>query len=302
MARGRRFRPRAAGGDRGGGPRTLVLLVLACVTVLVLDARGGSSSPLEPVRAVVGNVVGPVETATSAAVRPLGGLGDFFSTNRSLRHQVATLSAENSRLRTDVEVAPLDRRRLAELDALTRTADRTGYRLVAARVVAIGPAQSFSRTVTIDAGTSSGVRADMTVLNGDGLVGRVIRATRTTATVLLVIDRNSAVGGRLGSNLEIGNVTGTGSLSGHGRLELELVDASVTPQKGDVVVTWGSKNGVPYVAGIPIGTVDTVYSTPRTIAKRALLTPFVDFSALDVVGVVVPAGTHGDRPVIGATR
>jgi rod shape-determining protein MreC len=280
----------------------VLLLVLASLTVLVLDARGGEHSPVEPVRTVVGNVIGPVETVTAAAVRPFDDVGGFFSTNRSLRHQVASLAAENSRLRTQDETAPLDRRRLAELDALTATADRTGYRLVAARVVGIGPSQSFSRTVTIDAGTSSGVRADMTVLNGDGLVGRVVRATRTTATVLLVVDRSSVVGGRLGSNLEIGNVSGTGSLSGHGRLDLDLVDDSVMPARGDVVVTWGSKDGVPYVAGVPIGTVQSVFSTPRNQAVRAVLTPFVDFSALDVVGVVVPAGTHGDRPVIGAAQ
>jgi rod shape-determining protein MreC len=279
----------------------LVLLVLASLTVLTLDARGGDSSPLGPVRTVVGNVIGPVETVSAAAVRPLEDVGGFFSTNRKLRHQVASLAAENSRLRVRDEVAPLDRQRLAELDALTRTAGRTGYRLVAARVVGVGPAQSFTRTVTIDAGTSSGIRADMTVLNGDGLVGRVVRATRSTATVLLVVDRNSVVGGRLGSNLEIGNVSGTGSLSGHGRLDLDLVDDAVTPARGDVVVTWGSKDGVPYVAGIPIGTVTSVYSTPRNLAKRAVLKPFVDFTALDVVGVVVPAGTSGDRPVIGAT-
>jgi rod shape-determining protein MreC len=58
---------------------------------------------------------------------------------------------------------------------------------------------------------------------------------------------------------------------------------------------------VPYVAGIPIGTVASVYSTPRNLAKRAVLTPYVDFSALDVVGVVVPDGTAGDRPVIGGS-
>jgi rod shape-determining protein MreC len=279
----------------------LVLLVLASLTVLTLDAKGGDSSPLGPVRTVVGTVIGPVETVSSAAARPLADVGGFFSTNRELRHQVASLAAENSRLRARDEVAPLDRQRLAELDALTRTADRTGYRLVAARVVGVGPAQSFSRTVTIDAGTSAGIRADMTVLNADGLVGRVVRATRSTATVLLVVDRSSVVGGRLGSNLEIGNVSGTGSLSGHGRLDLDLVDDAVTPARGDVVVTWGSKDGVPYVAGIPIGTVASVYSTPRNLAKRAVLTPYVDFSALDVVGVVVPDGTAGDRPVIGGS-
>jgi rod shape-determining protein MreC len=140
----------------------------------------------------------------------------------------------------------------------------------------------------------------MTVVSGDGLVGRVVRATRSNATVLLIVDRSSTVGGRLGSDLEIGNVSGTGALSGSGGLELDLADASVAPVRGDVVVTWGSPDGVPYVAGIPIGRVADVHANPRTLSKHAAVTPFVDFSALDLVGVVVPRGTTGDRPVIAS--
>lgn len=280
----------------------MVLLVLASLTVITLDARGGASSPVEPLRATVGNVIGPVESGTAAAVRPFSNLAGFFDDNHSLRKQVATLTAQNSELRNRVESEPLDRNRLAELDGLTRTAKQTGYSLVAARVVAIGPMQSFSRTVTIDAGTSSGIRADMTVLNNDGLVGRVIRATRSNATVLLIVDTDSVVGGRLGSNLEIGFLRGRGEVA-KASLDLDLVDNSVTPARKDVVVTWGSSNGVPYVAGIPIGQVTSVYSNPRELAKHAIIKPFVDFSALDVVGVVVPKGTDGDRAVItGAGR
>jgi rod shape-determining protein MreC len=278
----------------------MVLLVLACLTVLTLDARGGSDSPVEPLRAAVGNVVGPVESGTAVAVRPFRRLAGYFGSNNRLRDQVATLSAENSRLRSQVETQPLDRQRLAELDGLTRTAARTGYSLVAARVVAMGPSQSFSRTVTIDAGTSSGIRPDMTVLNNDGLVGRVVRTTRTTATVLLIVDQDSVVGGRLGSNLELGFLHGRGATSTADRLDLDLMDSSVTPARGDVVVTWGSQNGAPYVAGIPVGKVVSVWSTPREMAKHAVIAPFVDFTSLDVVGVVVPAGTRGDRELITA--
>ena len=278
----------------------MVLLVLACVTVLTLDARGGADSPVEPLRVAVGNVVGPVESGTAVAVRPFRKLAGYFGSNNRLRDQVAALSAENSRLRSQAETQPLDRQRLAELDGLTRTAGRTGYSLVAARVVAMGPSQSFSRTVTIDAGTSSGIRPDMTVLNNDGLVGRVVRVTRTTATVLLIVDQDSVVGGRLGSNLELGFLHGRGTTGSADRLDLDLMDSSVTPARGDVVVTWGSENGAPYVAGIPIGKVVSVWSTPREMAKHAVIAPFVDFTSLDVVGVVVPSGTRGDRQLIVA--
>jgi rod shape-determining protein MreC len=280
--------------------RVFALLVLACLTVITLDARAGSSSPVDPLRDAVGNVVGPMETVTASAIRPFTDVTGAFRTNHGLRGDIARLEAENSRLRGEVAASPLDRKRLAELDGLTRTVADTGYSLVAARVVAMGPLQSFSRTVTIDAGTSSGVHPDMTVLNSDGLVGRVVRATRSTATVLLIVDTDSVVGGRLGTSLEIGFLRGRGSVGDTGRLALDLVDDSVVPSKDDVVVTWGSRDGVPYVAGIPIGRVESVISSPRQSARQAVIRPFVDFSALDVVGVVVPRSTKGDRPVLTA--
>ena len=247
--------------------RVFALLVLACLSVITLDARAGDSSPLDPVRSAVGNVVGPMESATASAVRPFTDLSESLRTNHGLREDVARLESENARLRGTVATLPLDQKRLAELDGLTRTVADTGYSLVAARVVAMGPAQSFSRTVTIDAGTSSGIHPDMTVLNSDGLVGRVVRATRSTATVLLVVDTDSVVGGRLGTSLEVGFLRGRGSADDDGRLALDLVDSSVQPSKDDVVVTWGSKDGVPYVAGIPIGRVESVVSSPQESAS-----------------------------------
>jgi rod shape-determining protein MreC len=280
--------------------RVLALLVLGCLTLITLDAKAGSHSPLEPARDAVGSIVGPMESATATAVRPFTDLTDALRTNHDLRADVDRLEQENDGLRGRLAAEPLDRQRLAELDGLIRTVADTGYSLVAARVVAVGPKQSFSRAVTIDAGTSSGIHEDMTVLNSDGLVGRVVRATRSTATVLLIVDTDSVVGGRLGTNLEIGFLRGRGDADDSGRLELDLVDNSVEPSKDDVVVTWGSKDGVPYVAGIPIGRVESVVASPRQSSRLAVIRPFVDFTALDVVGVVVPTGTQGDRPVLSA--
>ena len=282
--------------------KVLVLLLLACFTVITLDVRGGASSPVDPVRAAVGEVLGPVETGTTVAVRPFTAIPDFFRTTDGLRSDVARLRAENAALRGKLETTAVDRHRAAELDGLLRTSRTSGYALVPARVVAMGPAQSFSRTVTIDAGTSSGIHPDQTVLDNDGLVGRVIRAGRTTATVLLVVDRESVVGGRLGSSMEVGFLRGRGETGDTGRLDLDLVDTSATPAKDDVVVTWGSKNGAPYVAGVPIGRVQSVYASPRLLSKRAVIVPFVDFTSLDLVGVVVDKSTHGDRTVINAGR
>jgi rod shape-determining protein MreC len=278
----------------------VALLLLACFTVLTLDVRGGDDSPVDPLRSAVGAVVGPVESGTAAALRPVLAVPGFFRTTSGLRQEVARLEAENARLRGELATSELARNRAAELDGLLAGAERTGYAVVPARVVAMGPAQSFTRAVTIDAGTSSGIEPDMTVINNDGLVGRVIRAQRTTATVLLVVDQESVVGGRTGSTMEVGFVRGRGEQGDDARLDLDLADQSVTPARHDVLVTWGSRNGAPYVAGIPIGRVTSVRSSPSQLSAQAVIAPFVDFTSLDLVGVVVDPDTEGDRPVLGA--
>lgn len=278
----------------------LVLLLLASLTLITLDVRGGSDSPVEPLRSVVGEVLGPVEEATAAVVRPFKAVPELFTTTGGLREEVRRLEAENDSLRSELATSSVARNRAAELDGLLRSSADTGYALVPARVVAMGPAQSFNRTVTIDAGSSSGVHADMTVLSSEGLVGRVVRVTRSSATVLLIVDRDSVVGGRLGSTMEVGFLRGRGAVAQQGKLDLDLVDNAVTPTRDDVLVTWGSENGTPYVAGIPIGRVVSVFSSPRELSKRAVIEPFVDFTSLDLVGVVVSGDTQGDRAVIKA--
>ncbi|GAB2881678.1 rod shape-determining protein MreC [Nocardioides pacificus] len=278
----------------------IVALVLASLSLITLDARGGSDSPLEPARRMVGEALGPVESVTAGVVRPFTSVPDWFRSKDALQADLAALEAENAALRQQVATSDLDRNRLAELDGLTAAARKGGHALVPARVIALGPMQSFSRTVTIDAGTDAGIDADMTVLNNDGLVGRVLRATRTTATVLLVLDADSVVGGRVGRSMEVGFLRGRGVIGDEGRLDLELVDGAVVPAEDDVVVTWGSDGGAPYLPGIPIGRVTQVYSSPRETSRRAVIDPFVDFSALDLVGVVVASGTRSDRDVIEA--
>lgn len=100
--------------------------------------------------------------------------------------------------------------------------------------------------------------------------------------------------------MEVGFLHGRGALGSEGRLDLELIDDSVVPARDDTVVTWGSDGGAPYISGVPVGRVAAVYSSLRETSQRAVIVPFVDFGALDLVGVVVASGTVSDRAVIEA--
>ncbi len=298
LGRERRWRREQA--DRSPSRGVLVALVLACAVLVVLDKQGGEDSPVEAARRAVGEAIGPAESFSAEVVAPFAAVPDFFRSRDSLRDDVRELESENQRLRAEARTVDLDRNRLAAYDGLARTAADTGYSLVPARVIGVGPRQSFSQTVTIDAGSSAGVTPDLTVVNDDGLVGRVVRVTRTTATVLLLGDADSVVGGRLSKSMELGFLRGRGEIGSEALLDLDLVDDTVPVDEGDVVTTWGSEGGGPYVAGVPIGEVVSVTSSPRETSRTAAIAPYVDFTALDLVGVVVPGGTTSDRGLLSA--
>ncbi|MEJ7742229.1 MAG: rod shape-determining protein MreC [Nocardioidaceae bacterium] len=278
--------------------RTVVgLLVLASLTVLTLDARhDDGGSPIDPLRAGVGAVLGPAQTGAAGALRPLTDIPKYFGDVSALQERNVALQSANDQLIQELRGSGSDRQRAAELAGVNRLADAEDLDVVEAEVVGLGAAQSFSNTVTINAGTRDGVQPDLTVVNADGLVGRVVDSTAHTSTVLLIIDAESTVGGRLGESMELGFLDGEGSMSAAGRLELSLVDHTVSPREGDVVVTWGSRGGAPYVAGIPVGSVESVRSTPSELTQTAEIRPYVDFSSLDLVAVVTGRGdaTTGD--------
>ncbi|MGN6245068.1 MAG: rod shape-determining protein MreC [Motilibacteraceae bacterium] len=262
----------------------LGLLLLVSFTLITIDQRGGDASPLGGLRTAAGNVFGPVEQAVSAVVDPVVGaisaVGDLGSSEKRIK----ALEQENADLRGQLRSSELDRTRAAELDKLLRTAGAGQYRIVPAQVVAVGPAQGFAWTVTIDAGSLDGVKPDMTVINGDGLVGRVRSVSRTTCTVLLAIDPTSSVGVRLESTLQVGVANGQGD---HTPLDLQLYDPQTTVDPGARLVTFGSQGDSPFVPGVPVGQVIKVESTPGALTKTATVKPYVDFTALDLVGVVV---------------
>ncbi|MGH3465598.1 MAG: rod shape-determining protein MreC, partial [Kribbellaceae bacterium] len=154
----------------------LVLVILACFTLIVLDARRSAGSPVEPLREAAAGVFGPLESTASSARQPVDNLRDRFAEMDRLRDENEKLKKDNESLTRDLNSSDYARNRAAELDKLLKLAP--AFTMTPARVIGIGSAQSFNHTVTIDAGTADGVHVDMTVLNGNGMVGRVVRTTQ----------------------------------------------------------------------------------------------------------------------------
>lgn len=280
------------------GRVVLAILVLISVTFILLDLRGSESGPLRPLRALGEAVLGPLERATATVVAPTT---DFFRSLSQLGEKdarIAQLEAEQARLTAELETMEYDRDRARAVDELYGLVSANDYVTVPAQVIAVGPAQGFAWTVTIDAGQRDGVQRDMSVITGQGLVGRVVSAGPFTSTVVLIIDATSSVGGRLAGTSQIGIVSGTGRQD---VLQMQLLDPLAPLDIDDVVVTFGSEGGRPYAPGIPIGRVSEIRGTQGQLTRMAVLQPWVDMSTLDIVGVVLQSSERNPRePLDGA--
>jgi rod shape-determining protein MreC len=275
----------------------LFLLLLTSITLIAVDHRGGDESPLRGLRSLAASIFGPVEKAASAVAGPVSDAVDGVAALGEGKDEAAELGKENEDLRRQLRTSELARNRAAELDELLRLAGAGQYGVVPAQVIAIGAAQTFSWTVTIDAGRSDGIRPDMTVINGDGLVGRVKTVGPVTATVLLIIDPESAVGIRLEKSMEVGIASGQGG-DHDGAMGLQLLDAQSTVDRGDRLVSFGSRGSAPYVAGVPVGEVIRVRRSLGTLTRSATVRPFVDFTTLDLVAVVVGPPRKNPRDAV----
>ncbi|MDT0453999.1 rod shape-determining protein MreC [Streptomyces hesseae] len=272
----------------------LVLLIAIAFALITVDIRGGEQSPLDGVRHAAASAFGPVEKGVAAAVDPVGEAVAAVRDSGDRSSRIAELERENTALKQRLGSDDRNRGRLRELDAMLKTAGRGQYGIKGAQVIAIGAAQGFSWTVTIDIGANDGVRRDMTVLNGDGLVGRVTTVGPGTATVLLASDPKFTVGTRMEKTGEIGFANGQGDSS----LRVELLNGKATVRKGDRLVTFGSSRDKPFVAGVPVGEVTHVEPAGGGLTRTLLVRPFVGFSKLDLVGVVVEAPHEDPRDTV----
>ncbi|MGW2643327.1 rod shape-determining protein MreC [Streptomyces sp. NPDC001393] len=269
----------------------LVLLIAIAFALITVDIRGGRNSPVDGARQAAAAVFGPVENGLSSAVNPVGNAVSAIRDSGSRHDRLARLETENAALKAKLGSDDHNRSRLNQLDKMLKIAGEGQYGIKGAQVIAIGAAQGFSWTVTIDAGANDGIKRDMTVLNGDGLVGRVTTVGPDTSTVLLANDPDFTVGTRMEGSDELGFASGQGDRP----LRVELLNGQAEVKKGDRLVTFGSQADRPFVPGVPVGVVSRVEPSNGGLTRTIYVTPYVAFTKLDVVGVVVQAPKKDPR-------
>lgn len=263
----------------------LAALLAATATLVTLDFREGSGGPLRRVQDVAMSVVAPLQSGVGDVFRPVG---DTFSTLSRL----GSLKRENAQLRTEVKALQGQQTRFPELirenrrlKALTEQKDWVQGRTLGAQVIGVGPSNQ-EWTVFLNKGSSEGLKEDMAVVSSEGLVGKIVLAGESYSKVLLAIDPQHSAGARLTGSGETGVVSGKSDED----LTFELIDPATKITKGETVVTSGYDRGI-YPPGIPIGRVTGYWTAQDGLTKSASVRPFVKFSRLDTVLVLLDSGS-----------
>jgi cell shape-determining protein MreC len=169
---------------------TLVLLVLVSITLITFDLRG--SGIIDGARSTADDLFSPVQSAADVVFRPVEntwhGIFDYEDVKRERDQLQDQIDAQEG-------VAIADQAQVKEyedLRNLLHLPTPSNIPQVIGQVVS-EPGSNFDRTVDVNQGSSRGLRVGMPVINGAGLVGRIMKVYGDRATVRLITDPNFAM-------------------------------------------------------------------------------------------------------------
>ena len=275
----------------------LIIFISICVILMGLSLL--SERTRGPFRYIAGYTVIPMQKGLNR----LGGwAADFtqnFSTlrelreeNRKLQKQIDDLTVENSEL-------TLNQKELTRLEELYKLDQNYGdYPKVGARVIASNTSNWFD-TFTIDKGRKDGIKVNMNVIAGSGLVGIVTEVGPNWAAVRSIIDDLSYVSGMMLTSGDKCMIRGDLKLAGTGKLRFEdlPVNKNEVPEGEQVVTSYISNK---YLQGILIGYVTEVKKDENGLTRYGYLTPAADFS--DLQDVLVITETKADTVKKGKSK
>jgi rod shape-determining protein MreC len=279
-------------GGENRGRLLLITLIVTSLLLITLDLRGvgliqglreGTQSALTPVQSFGSRVISPVS--------------NFFSDVTNLgrtRSEIKKLKTSNEKLRQELIARKDADALLLSLKSVLDLAGTAQYKVVNARVISQGSTTSFTQTITIDAGTNSGIKENMTVISGLGIVGVVKIAYPGSALVQLASDPAFRMGARVAGTQQIGILSGEGT----SKASLQLLDNQTNVKVGDVLLARGSLRNTPFVPGVPIGEVISVDNAAGAVTQVATVAFYVDFFAIGVVAVVLKAPADDPRDAL----
>lgn len=211
---------------------------------------------------------------------------DLINIKKDSEHLQSQNNELNSRLQKMNELLVENER----LRGLLNFKGQTKMNLVGAQVIGRDLVIDHN-TITINKGTTEGLKSGQAVITTEGVLGYIFKADALTSHVMLITDRYAVVDGIVQRTRAHGIVEGK-SQNG---CSLKYVEKTEDVKEGDLVVTGGLDNIFP--KGFPVAIVESVERKTFSVSLKVDLRPVVDPSKVEEVFVVVDAAKEdfGDK-------
>jgi rod shape-determining protein MreC len=210
----------------------------------------------------------------------VGSIWENYFALRNVRQENKDLQATVDRLRLEQAALLEDARQGQRLQQMLGFEEKYLYATMPAQVIGTsGSDQSW--VFTINKGEKDGLKRDMAVISGDGIVGKVREVFPHTAQVLEINDQSSGAG----VILEQTRIRGIlrGNAQGQPQIVGIISDNRIKP--GENVLTAGGDQIFP--RGLQVGAVEKVLPDPdRDGFIRVIVKPAVNLDRLDEVLVI----------------
>lgn len=261
-----------------------ILIVLTAVCLIFISTSFFTDRLVAPLRSAISMVVVPLQKGmnnlglwTYDKYTTLQEISVVLDENKELKSKVDDLTEENNQLRQDTyELSRL--RELYQLDE-----KYTGYTKVGARIIEV-TVDNWSKAFKVDKGSDDGIKKDMNVIAGGGLVGIVTEVGKNYSIIKTIIEDNNSVSGMLIDTNETCIVEGDIEQSDSGLVKLTHFKSDMTVRDGDKIVT--SNISDKYLQGILIGYAKDVTPDSNNLTQSGYLVPAVDFNNLQEVLII----------------
>lgn len=137
---------------------------------------------------------------------------------------------------------------------------------------------SVSRYMEIDQGREAGIALNMTVVNGDAFIGKIITVEKNRSRVMLASDPDAKIPAK--TSRDTNGIVGGGS----GTLALDSVLQKDPLFKDDAIITSGADGTIPRLL---IGQTSHINADDSSVYKQATIIPALDYFHEKIVFVVL---------------
>ena len=267
----------------------VIVLVFVALALITISFRSPTSGALHGLQSAGSTALRPFQVAATRVAQPFRDAYDYVDSLANAKAENKRLRRVNQALREQrIQTAVLARKYppLKQLMHFEDVRSFGDYKAVNVGVIA-PPSGPFGHSLTVAAGSSSGIRRNSPVVSGSGLVGIVTNVFSHTASVSLLTDPSRFV---WALDLTTG-VRGRVHTGPSGALILDQVSKTRKVKKGDILVTSGTHSArFPdlYPSGIPIGRVSSVGAADTATFLQVQVQPYANLGSPDALAVLVP--------------